>query len=67
MSYKITINRAECIGCGSCEAICLSNFKLDEKDHKSRVKKEIVKKLTCEQAAADACPVNVIKIEEIKK
>lgn len=66
MPYKITIDREGCIGCGSCEGICPENFKLDEKDHKARVKKEIVKKLTCEEAAADACPVSVIKVEETK-
>ena len=65
MPYKITIDRANCIGCGSCEALCPSNFKLDT-ENKSNVKKAVVNKITCEQKAAEACPVSVISIEKVK-
>ncbi len=66
MSYKITIDRENCISCGNCEALCPSNFYLEGPENKAKVKKSVVEKITCEQQAAEACPVDVIKIEKLK-
>lgn len=66
MPYKITIDREGCISCGSCEALCPSNFYLEGPENKAKVKKEIVDNITCEQEAVEACPVEVIKIEKLR-
>jgi ferredoxin len=54
----ITVNKKECIGCGSCAAICPEVFEL--KDNKAVVKKQ--SKDPCVKEAAESCPVNAIKI-----
>jgi ferredoxin len=64
MPYKITIQKEKCIGCGACAAIC-SNFIL--KSGKSSVRKAVVDELGCSKEAAESCPVQCIKIEEIAK
>jgi len=61
MAYKITVNQKECIGCGSCAAICSKSFAVKKK---AEVLKEIIEILSCETAAADACPVGAITITE---
>ncbi len=68
---KIKLNRNECIGCGSCSAICPKLFEMidDGKAHIVGVdKKEIdeleVEKLECSEAAAEVCPVQCIHIEK---
>jgi len=58
---KIIIDEKKCMGCGACEAICPITFEV--KEGKSKVKKQ-PKKITCEQDAADSCPVQAIKIEK---
>ena len=58
---KITIDKAACIGCGACAAICPSGFTI--KDGKAVSKKASVPKVTCEKDAADSCPVAAIKIQ----
>jgi len=64
---KIKINQEECIGCGSCSAVCLDVFDLNDEN------KAIVKDTNsdqgesndeCVKEAVDVCPVDVIKIEE---
>ena len=62
--FKIEVNKNECIGCGNCAAICPSRFEMSE--GKSKPKKAEVGELGCAQEAADACPVQVIKITKIK-
>ena len=63
MKYKIKINKEACIGCGACTAVC-SFFKM--KNGKAHVDKEEVEKLTCQKEAEECCPVNAIKIQELK-
>ncbi len=58
---KITVDKETCIGCGACASICPSGFGI--KDGKAFAKKANVPKITCEQDAADSCPVAAIKIE----
>jgi ferredoxin len=69
---KIVHDRENCIGCGSCVAVCPRYWEMAE-DGKSNLKGS--KKRTdgkfelevgeaeCNDAAAQVCPVNVIKIE----
>ena len=61
MTYKITINKEECIGCGACIAQC-DNFEL--KDGKAVAKKSEVEEIGCNQEAADVCPVEAIIIKK---
>jgi len=64
---KIKINQEDCIGCGSCSAVCPDVFDMNQEN------KAIVKDTDtdygetnqeCAKEAADICPVQVIKIEE---
>ena len=61
MAFKITIDKEKCIGCGACAAVCSDNFELNE--GKAKVKKAEVEEIGCNKDAADACPVQCIKIE----
>ena len=67
--FKITIDQENCIGCGACEAVCSENFELKEINHafKAFVKKSKIEKISCNKEAADSCPVDVIKIENVNK
>ena len=61
---KITVDKETCIGCGSCAAICPAVFEMAE-DGKSEVKKNLkISKdlLQCAESAAEACPVQVIRV-----
>lgn len=69
--YNIELDRNNCIGCGSCIAICPDFWKKGD-DGKSMLKggkanKREVTDLKCNMEAAKACPVNVIHIFEGKK
>ncbi len=69
---KIILEREKCIGCGSCQALCPKYFKLIEdgksnligskKDSKTENEELEVEKEDCIKEAADACPVQIIKI-----
>ena len=67
---KIKLEREKCIGCGSCQALCSKCFELQE-DGKSHIvgaeKKDVeeleVEKADCAVQAAEACPVQCIRIE----
>jgi ferredoxin len=56
---KIEIDKEKCIGCGACASAC-DNFELRE--GKAHAKKAEVDEIGCNQEAADACPVEAIKI-----
>lgn len=64
MSYKIKQEHEKCIGCGTCVALCPENWEMHE-DGKARPKKTEVENLSCNQQAADSCPVLCIHV--IKK
>ena len=64
---KIKINQEDCIGCGSCSAVCPDVFDINEEN------KAVVKSTNtsqgetdeeCVKEAVEICPVQVIKIEE---
>lgn len=68
---KIIQEHAKCIGCGSCAALCPKYWEMSDdgksvpigskKDSKGNYGLEI-KRIECNQDAADACPVQCIKI-----
>ncbi|MBU0615892.1 MAG: ferredoxin [Nanoarchaeota archaeon] len=62
MSFKIEVDKEACIGCGACTSC--DNFELND-EGKAAAKEKEVKEIGCNQEAADNCPVNCIKIEEI--
>lgn len=55
---KIKVDQELCSGCGTCEALCPSCFKL--KDGKSQV----VGEGDCAQQAADSCPEGAITVAD---
>ena len=61
--FKIVHDRDGCIGCGACASVCPDNWEMAD-DGKSKPKKTELDEIGCNQQAADACPVSVIKIEE---
>lgn len=62
--FKVEQDVPACIGCGACVAVCSSNWEL--KDTKDGAKglpiKTDLNEIGCNQQAADACPVQCIKI-----
>ena len=69
---KIILEREKCIGCGSCTAVCPKYFEMAD-DGKSLIKGSVkdettgneeseVAKIECAETAAEACPVECIKI-----
>ncbi len=72
---KITFQRQKCVGCGYCEEIAPLQWKMNLKDGRSNLInatkiKQIYytfidyDELDINVAAAKACPVNIIKIDE---
>jgi ferredoxin len=61
--FKIVHERDLCIGCGACTNICPANWQM-AKDGKSKPKKTELDDIGCNQAAADACPVQCIHIQK---
>ncbi len=71
---KIIQNYEECIGCGTCVALCPKFWEMADDEAKARPKLgkkneegnyefEVEdKKIGCNKDAAEACPVQVIKI-----
>jgi len=69
---KIIQNHEGCIGCGTCVALCPKYWvwgedgKVMPKGGKQNDKGELeltIEEVECNQDAADACPVQVIRIE----
>lgn len=57
---KVTINDS-CIGCGACESICDSVFKLEDIAVVNEA--NVASNEGCVKEAAEACPVGAIVIE----
>lgn len=70
---KIIIDRANCIGCGSCAAVCSKYFEISE-DGKSHIVNSTrasngndeleTDKTECAENASESCPVQCIRIEK---
>ena len=60
---KIKIDQEQCIGCGSCQAVCPDVFEMKD-DNKAHIKENEADKADCVQEAVDICPVQAIEIEE---
>lgn len=60
--FKIEIDKEACIGCGACTSC--DNFELGD-DGKAKVKQPEIEEEGCSKEAAENCPVNCIKINEI--
>lgn len=78
MQYKVTIDRPQCIGDGSCQAVCPEVFELDDTvgiaqiTQKYRRNPEMLglgeipdEMVECAETAADVCPVSIISVEEV--
>lgn len=63
MAKKVHISEDECIGCGSCEAICPEVFNLDAKQGKATVIKPEGGPEDMIEEAIEACPVSCISWE----
>jgi ferredoxin len=73
---KVTIDRMQCVSCGSCWDTCPALFVQNEKDSFSQIVEEyrengdiaasiaIPDTITCARDAADLCPSAIITIVE---
>jgi ferredoxin len=57
---KANVNEELCIGCGTCESLCPTVFKVE--DGKSKVIAEDCGDCDC-QNVIDSCPVSAISVE----
>lgn len=62
MAYKVSVDLEKCRGCGACAAVC-DNFEMGD-DGKAHAKESKVEEEGCNKEAAEACPVDAIKVEE---
>ncbi|MCX6763516.1 MAG: ferredoxin [Candidatus Moranbacteria bacterium] len=58
---KPIVNQELCIGCGTCESLCSTIFKVE--NGKSQVIAEECGSCNC-QEIVDSCPVNAISLSE---
>lgn len=74
--FKIIHIKKDCICCGACAAICPEFWEMDEEglaqlknskqnDGQWVLEIDTIEAKTCNQEAADVCPVQVIKIESL--
>lgn len=63
MTYKISVDKETCIGCGACEATCEKFFKVGD-DGKSAPVIAESEEAECIMEAAEGCPVNAIHVEK---
>lgn len=64
---KIKIDQEECIGCGSCQAVCPDVFEINDQGKavlKQNQSDQGETQEDCAKEGADICPVEAIKIEE---
>lgn len=57
----VSVDKDMCIGCSACVNTCPSGFKMV--DNKSVPTDPKPKKITCQNEAADVCPVNCITVK----
>lgn len=56
---SISVNQETCIGCGSCAAICPSNFQMNAEGKSEVISQE---DNPCAKEAAETCPVQAISL-----
>jgi len=61
--FKIEQDIDACIGCGACTSVCPDNWEM--KGDKSHPKETQLDDISCNQEAADVCPVQCIKIKKV--
>lgn len=66
VKFKVQVNKTECIGCGSCTAVCPANFEIGP-DGKAQAINPEVEELGCNQVAAENCPVRAINVEPVEE
>lgn len=69
---KVILKRKQCIGCGSCAAVCpnffemaddgLSHLKDSKKEGEEESREIEENKIGCAKEAAEVCPVQAIEI-----
>ncbi len=57
----VEVDKDTCIGCGTCVALCQEVFELGS-DGKAHVKEGADTSVECVKEAAEACPVQAIKV-----
>ncbi|MFH1455492.1 MAG: ferredoxin [archaeon] len=64
--FNIEFNEEECIGCGACAAQCPENWDMKEDEDEGTRKAEPlefeIEDLSCNELAANVCPVGAINI-----
>ncbi|OYT35468.1 MAG: ferredoxin [Candidatus Aenigmarchaeota archaeon ex4484_52] len=65
VKYKIAHDKDLCIGCGACVSMCPDNWEIDD-EGKAKIINDEVENIGCNKDAKDSCPVDCIKIKEIK-
>jgi len=63
MAFVIKHDRAACIGCGACAAVCSDNWEM-KGDGKSAPKKTKLDDAGCNTEAESSCPVSCITVTE---
>ena len=63
MRKRVYVDQRECIGCGSCEAVCPEVFKLNEETQEVAVRKPEGGPEECIKEAVLICPVACIHWE----
>lgn len=63
MTFKVEVDQEACIGCGACTSC--DNFEMND-EGKAEAKESEVKEAGCNKEAAENCPVNCIKVEEME-
>ncbi len=61
--WSIDHNRARCIGCGACVAVCPDNWEMSD-DGKANPININLDKIGYNKNAAEVCPVKCIKIRK---
>ncbi len=62
---KISFDKENCLGCGTCAAVCAENWFIGD-DGKAQPKKTELSAPGCNQKAVDACPLQLIKLVKAK-
>lgn len=72
--FKVIYDREACVGAGACTVVCEKFWKMNDDGKADLIggdpNNEIIigeEDLPCNKQAADSCPVDAIRIEEIQE